>query len=385
MALAKGKCPNCGEFIEVEENDFNVICRFCGVPFLPKEAIEKYQNYLSNLGNDLNIDTINVNADNISNYATLGLTALKEKNPEKCGFYADDILKRQPLSPEGLLLKAYFICDNYSKEEGLRYYFLSYANAKDGSLKKLIVTTLKEDLINFSIENIQYFFDEINKVEDQDFKKDIIEYVLTLISSELDTASIISGLNFVINNIEELLTKKREVIWNEEEYEISLINDNLIYCKNNEVRLVINLNLIDKKVEKYKNKNTKAHQYTYYFYLGERIISLNMKNENALLEELINKYSLTLESIHSGCYVATCVYGSYNTSEVWVLRRFRDSYLRKSLLGRMFIKVYYFISPIIIKFFGENKLFRKINHKLLNSLVHKLINKGYSSSPYRDN
>ena len=102
MALAKGKCPNCGEFIEVEENDFNVICRFCGVPFLPKEAIEKYQNYLSNLCNDLNIDTINVNADNISNYATLGLTALKEKNPEKCGFYADDILKRQPLSPEGL-------------------------------------------------------------------------------------------------------------------------------------------------------------------------------------------------------------------------------------------------------------------------------------------
>ena len=201
MALVKGKCPNCGEFIEVDSNDFNVICRFCGVPFLPKEAIEKYQNYLANLGNDLNIDTLNVNADNISNYATLGLTALKEKNPEKCGFYADDILKRKPSSPEGLLLKAYFICDNYSKEEGLRYYLLSFANAEDKSLKELIIKTLKEDLVNFSIENIQFFFSEIVKVEDQEFKKDIIEYVLTLISSELDTSSIISSLNLITTSL----------------------------------------------------------------------------------------------------------------------------------------------------------------------------------------
>ena len=28
---------------------------------------------------------------------------------------------------------------------------------------------------------------------------------------------------------------------------------------------------------------------------------------------------------NNGCYVATCVYGSYDCPEVWVLRRFRDN------------------------------------------------------------
>ena len=40
------------------------------------------------------------NADNIANYATLGFAALREKNHEKCGFYADDILKRKADAPE---------------------------------------------------------------------------------------------------------------------------------------------------------------------------------------------------------------------------------------------------------------------------------------------
>lgn len=384
MSLSKGKCPNCGEFIEVEANEFNVICRFCGVPFFPKEAIEKYQNYLAQLGNDLNIDTINVNADNIANYATLGLTALKEKNPEKCGFYADDILKRQPSSPEGLLLKAYFVSDNYSKEEGIRYYLLAYQNAKDPSLKELIEKTLKEDLSNFSIDNIQYFFDEIIKIDDVDFRIKICKYALTLISSELDNLPIVQQMNLSLATIEGFLGNKFDVFWNDGEYKLLLLKNNLVYCKNDEVRLVICLDEIDKKVEKYKNKSTKAHKYTYYFYLGERIISLNMKDENLLLEELITKQGLTLESIHSGCYVATCVYGSYNAPEVWVLRRFRDLKLKQNILGRIFIKVYYCVSPIIIRLFGKNKLFRNINNRILNSLVQKLINKGYSSSPYRD-
>ena len=39
----------------------------------------------------------------------------------------------------------------------------------------------------------------------------------------------------------------------------------------------------------------------------------------------------------SGCYVATCVYGSYDCPEVWVLRRYRDYVLEESILGRAFI------------------------------------------------
>lgn len=85
-----------------------------------------------------------------------------------------------------------------------------------------------------------------------------------------------------------------------------------------------------------------------------------------------------------GCYVATCVYGSYDCPEVWTLRRFRDFTLSKSFFCRAFIKCYYAISPKIVKRFGNNKSFRKFWLSRLNKLVLKLQSKGYENSPYED-
>ena len=142
MALVKGICPNCGKEIKIEENEFNVLCTYCGVPFFPHEAINLYKTQLNNILDNVNVDVLDINADNISNYATLGLSALKDRNPEKCGFYADDILKRKEDSPEGLLLKAYFISSNYSKEEGMQYFKQAYNNCDNLELKELILDTL---------------------------------------------------------------------------------------------------------------------------------------------------------------------------------------------------------------------------------------------------
>ena len=58
-----------------------------------------------------------------------------------------------------------------------------------------------------------------------------------------------------------------------------------------------------------------------------------------------------------GCYIATCVYGSYDCAEVWTLRRYRDNKLQKSIFGRFFIKIYYFISPVLVKYFGTKQWF----------------------------
>ena len=46
-----------------------------------------------------------------------------------------------------------------------------------------------------------------------------------------------------------------------------------------------------------------------------------------------------------GCYIATAVYGSYDAPQVLTLRRFRDQQLKKTALGRLFIRVYYRLSP----------------------------------------
>ena len=61
-----------------------------------------------------------------------------------------------------------------------------------------------------------------------------------------------------------------------------------------------------------------------------------------------------------GCYVATCVYGSYDCPEVWTLRRYRDFTLDETWYGRVFIKVYYAISPIFVKYFGDTSYFECI-------------------------
>ncbi len=85
-----------------------------------------------------------------------------------------------------------------------------------------------------------------------------------------------------------------------------------------------------------------------------------------------------------GCYVATCVYGSYNCPQVWTLRRFRDYSLAPTFLGRTFIRVYYGVSPTIVKWFGNTKWFKKLWKRTLDRIVHKLNTKGIEDTPYED-
>ena len=85
-----------------------------------------------------------------------------------------------------------------------------------------------------------------------------------------------------------------------------------------------------------------------------------------------------------GCYVATCVYGSYDCPEVWTLRRFRDFTLLETWYGRLFVKLYYKISPTMVKLFGDYKWFKKIFRNPLNKMVRKLKESGVEDTPYQD-
>lgn len=92
----------------------------------------------------------------------------------------------------------------------------------------------------------------------------------------------------------------------------------------------------------------------------------------------------TTSTKSGGCYVATAVYGSYDCPEVWVLRRYRDYSLASTVRGRAFIKLYYFISPFIVRRFGTTKWFNKFFRKRLNKFVLKLSDLGFSDTPYND-
>ena len=85
-----------------------------------------------------------------------------------------------------------------------------------------------------------------------------------------------------------------------------------------------------------------------------------------------------------GCYVATCVYGSYDCPQVWTLRRFRDLTLGQTALGKAFIRTYYAVSPTIVKWFGKTAWFKNMWRGVLDKMVQKLHDNGVEDTPYCD-
>ena len=72
-----------------------------------------------------------------------------------------------------------------------------------------------------------------------------------------------------------------------------------------------------------------------------------------------------------GCYIATMAYGDYDHPQVMELRKYRDQVLLKNYFGKLFVKIYYTVSPHLVK-----KLKNQNNiNKLITSLLDKLIEK----------
>lgn len=72
-----------------------------------------------------------------------------------------------------------------------------------------------------------------------------------------------------------------------------------------------------------------------------------------------------------GCYIATAVYGDYCCSQVVALRRYRDDYLAKHIWGRLFIKAYYRIGPVLSRRIRPNSgLGRRIRRFLDKKVEH---------------
>ncbi len=107
------------------------------------------------------------------------------------------------------------------------------------------------------------------------------------------------------------------------------------------------------------------------------------------IEEIIKnaeKENIKINKIKSndGCYIATSVYGSYDCPEVWTLRRFRDCTLAQTWYGRAFIRIYYAISPTLVKLFGHTSWFQNFWKNKLDRMVCNLKNKGFEDKPYDD-
>ncbi len=106
--------------------------------------------------------------------------------------------------------------------------------------------------------------------------------------------------------------------------------------------------------------------------------------EQVLIQKQNFERQMSKSSRPGGCYIATCVYGSYDCPQVWTLRRFRDDLLGSTWYGRTFICIYYWISPTLVKLFGKTNWFKKLWRAILDKMVKKLQGQGFSSTPYVD-
>jgi hypothetical protein len=74
----------------------------------------------------------------------------------------------------------------------------------------------------------------------------------------------------------------------------------------------------------------------------------------------------TIKAKNDGCYIATMAYGSYDHPQVLELRKFRDEVLAHSRAGRIFIALYYKISPRLVSVLK--------NKPAINSAIRTLLN-----------
>ena len=104
--------------------------------------------------------------------------------------------------------------------------------------------------------------------------------------------------------------------------------------------------------------------------------NVSSTNQNKTGKDSISVPETNLPNNDSGsCFIATAVYGSYNSEEVIILRMFRDEVLLKNSFGRIFINIYYMFGPYWAKKIVKHQNVTRFVKWSLNEFVKLLENK----------
>ena len=351
MGFVAAKCTQCGANIQVDDTKEAGICSYCGTPFITRKAIDNYNtvnNY--NTTNNYHADTINIYGS-IDDGFEIVVGKLKSYKGSRANIIIPDTVKEiESCAFKGLDIEsvkigktvkmihwnAFTDCKNLKTitfEEGVRFI---------GSSAFAGCISLQEVMLPSSIHTIQsYAFQGCLNLRNIVLPQGL-QYVEVGCFKEcqsLTSITIPKSVKEMQRPFQNCKSLRKVVILGEPKLDcMCLFSD----CPK------------DIQIDappKWKESNY------------HRFFAKNKKD---------------------GCYVATCVYGSYDCPEVWTLRRYRDNTLGSSWYGQMFIKLYYAISPTLVKCFGNTKWFIKFWHKQLDKMVYKLNEKGVENSPYED-
>ena len=352
MGLVSGKCPECGANLKISENaKGELTCPYCGGTYLVENAINIVNNEIINNNNFSGANVvINQNAKDayIKQYLENARRALSKDDFEEVEKYYNMVEQYDPTNIEAIFFSSYgkaglaMLDANIFKRRYICKVFCNNISVIDDNYD-----------VTKSIENQEL----IKKMNVALFRMYNVEFVYTvtqtnfgMTSNYKSTLILFSGMALAfIDSLENIIK----------------IDDQLIYWK------------IIYDQRKYLAKNTG--------------LNINTRNKNRTEALNLGKQihakdpDFKIESIpEAGCYVATCVYGSYDCPEVWTLRRYRDNTLASTWYGRAFIHIYYAISPTLVKWFGKTKWFKKMWKGKLDRMVAKLQAEGVENTPYND-
>lgn len=97
-----------------------------------------------------------------------------------------------------------------------------------------------------------------------------------------------------------------------------------------------------------------------------------MQRESAIeYEKVMGQPKPTKPVSGGGCYIATVCYGDPFAPEVESLRIFRDRFLMRRSAGKLFVKFYYFTSPLVAAFLSTRP---RLNKFVRDYILRRIIN-----------
>ncbi|MCD8008446.1 MAG: hypothetical protein LUF68_05870 [Clostridiales bacterium] len=369
MAIVLAICPQCGAKIEVEDTHEAGICQECGTAFVTEKAVNRYAIYVASdnsTGSNGNAPVIN-----IDNFIKMARNAINAGNGKEAVNYANKVLEVDPESSEAWLLKM----------RAIEYV---------GTIGNPRVT----EAISYGDNAIKYAADP-EKVMSEVYEYYIdraIALVVIATSHLRDVAKIKQLASIGVSAMKGVANGDGEV--------------RNLYIRLSMSALMLKLKVDEKYINEHEDMQNKLVLLAKaYLEMCEADVERLKIYGSKLLPEAITSRKTTLEAFMKGapeeklkeidgkrvennnegnCYIATCVYGSYDCPQVWTLRRFRDYTLSGTCYGRTFIKCYYAISPTLVRWFGQTKLFRFFWKSCLDIMVRNLNNKGIDNTEYRD-
>lgn len=417
--MKKIVCEMCGSN-DLMKKDNVYVCESCGTKYSVEEAKKMMiEGKVDVSGSKVKVDE----KDKIKNFLMMANNAYDADNKKEAENYCNKIIEIEPENSDAWLLKGksagwQSTLANLRIDESVNAFQKAIDNAPKDKADKVKKEAIKETtslcsaLVSLACKNYANYgsLSEANTILEGivTIKKIALKFLIKCkanmddINAELAETiniSVVSAYNKIRKDYEgrdghpsdyafESYAEKTKGAILLLETAIDLCDDD----KDNDIQVYKNLIIITTDLEA-------AKSYTYSAQSGgwitdkcwnaqykEQLIDKIMEYHNKI-KELDPDYVVPARPTASksgGCYVATCVYGSYDCPQVWTLRRFRDYTLAETWYGRLFIHTYYAISPTIVKLFGSTKWFKKMWKGKLDKLVTKLQNEGVEDTPYQD-